>query len=86
MRKPKDDSCGDADGGHRGVCAAVVAGVNASSVLELPKHIFDFGTLAIENCIVRDVHLTVRLFGDAGGDASLFQGSAEPVSIVAPIG
>lgn len=34
FRQPKDDGCGDADGGHEGVGATVIAGVDPSPVLE----------------------------------------------------
>ena len=37
MIEPEDDGGGDADGGHEGVGAAVVAGVDAPPVLDLPN-------------------------------------------------
>ena len=61
MRQPEDDGCGDADGGHECVCASVVTGVDASPVFELPEHVLDLVTLAIEGRVVRDGHLAVRL-------------------------
>jgi hypothetical protein len=86
LRQPKDDGCGDADGGHEGVGAAVIAGVDAAPVLELAEHVLDLVTLAVECCVVRDGHLSVGLGWDAGGDAALGQCVAEPVGIVAPVG
>ena len=61
MRQPEDDGCGDADGRHEGVGAAVVAGVNAAPVLEFAEHILDFVTLEIECGVVRDGHFAVCL-------------------------
>ena len=39
---------GDADGGHEGVGASVVAGVDAPPVLEPAEHVLDLVPLAIE--------------------------------------
>ena len=39
---PEDDGCGDSDGGHEGVGAAIIAGVDAPPVFEPAEHIFDF--------------------------------------------
>ena len=61
MREPDDDSCGDADGGHEGVGAAVIAGMDAAPVLELAEHVFDLVALAIEHGIVRDKNLSLFL-------------------------
>jgi hypothetical protein len=43
----KDDSCGDAHGGHEGMGASVVTSVDASPVLEFSKHVLDPMTLAV---------------------------------------
>ena len=61
MRQPEDEVSSDADGGHEGVGAAVIAGVNAPPVLELPEHVLDLVTLAIEGRIVLNEHLAVSL-------------------------
>ncbi len=66
--------------------ATVVAGVDAPPVLEFAEHVFDPVALAVEGGVVRDRHLAVGLRRDAGSDATLGQGMAEPVGIVAPIG
>jgi len=47
--EPEDDGYGDADGGHEGVGASVVAGVDAPPVLEPAEHILDLVALAIEH-------------------------------------
>ena len=39
---PEDDGCGDSDGGHEGVGAAIIAGVDAPPVFEPTEHILDF--------------------------------------------
>ena len=41
------------------VCAAIIAGVDASPVLEPAEHIFDFVALTVEDAVVRDRHLAV---------------------------
>ena len=79
---PEDDGSGDADGGHEGVRAAIVAGVDAAPVLELAEHILDAVTLAVELPVVRDWHLAVDLGRDARLDATLGQGLAQPVGVI----
>ena len=59
MIDPEDDGCGDADGGHEGVCTSVVTGVNASPVLQPSEHYLDFVALAIEHDVMRDVDFAV---------------------------
>ena len=60
MIEPEDDGCGDADCGHEGVGAAIVAGVDAAPVLDFAEHILDAMTLAIEGAVVRDRDFAVR--------------------------
>ena len=86
MRQPEDDGCSDADGGHEGVDATVIAGMDAAPVLEFAEHVLDPMTLAIEGRVVRDRDFTVGLRRDAGDDATLGQGVTEPVGIIAPVG
>ena len=59
MIDPEDYGCSDADGGHEGVCASVIAGVDTSPVFEPAKHDLDFVTLSIENGVVGDVDFAV---------------------------
>ena len=54
MIEPEDDCCSDADGGHEGVCAAVLAGVDAAPVFDLAEHVLDLVPLSIEGAVVRD--------------------------------
>ncbi len=61
MIEPENDGGGDADGGHKGVGATIVAGVDAPPILEPAKHDLDLVALAIERGIVRDRHLSVCL-------------------------
>lgn len=86
MRQPEDDGCCDADGGHEGVGASVVACVDAAPIVEFAEHVLDLVTLAVEHGVVRDGHLSVGLRWDAEGDATLVQRGAELVGIVAPVG
>lgn len=61
MRQPEDDGCGDADGRHEGVGAAVIAGMDAAPVLELAQHILDLVAQPIKDRVVRDGHFGVGL-------------------------
>lgn len=58
---PEDDGCGDADGGHEGVGAAVVMGFDMAPVLEPAEHDLDLGALEVERGVVRDRCLAVAL-------------------------
>lgn len=47
--------CGcDADCGHEGMSASIVAGMDASPVLDPAEHVFDLVPLAIENAVMFD--------------------------------
>ena len=59
MIDPEDDCCGDGDGGHEGVSASVIAGVDAPPVFEPSEHDLDFVTLAVEHGVVGDVDFAV---------------------------
>src|SRR5690606_29952476 len=48
LTEPEDDGCCEGDGGEECVSAAIIAGVDASPVLETPEHILNFVTLPIE--------------------------------------
>jgi hypothetical protein len=58
---PEYEGCRDADGGHEGVRASIVASVDTAPVLEPAEHVFDLVALAIEHGIVRDKNLSVFL-------------------------
>ena len=49
LSDPKDDDGCDADGGHEGMSASVVASVDAPPIFELSEHVFDLVPLAIES-------------------------------------
>ena len=66
MIEPEDDGCGDADGGHEGVGASVVAGCDASPVLELGEQVLDLVALSIEGLVVVEGGLRLRLDGMQG--------------------
>lgn len=59
MIEPEDDGCGDADGGHEGMCASVVAGMDAAPVLEFAEHVLDPVALAVEHGVVGDLDLAI---------------------------
>jgi hypothetical protein len=58
---PEDDGCGNADGGHDGARALVVAGMDASPIREPGEHVLDSAALAIEHGIVCYRDLSVPL-------------------------
>jgi len=66
LGQPEDDGCGDADGGHEGVGASVVAGVDAAPVLEFSEHVLDLVTLSIEGRVVRELAELIAQRGKPG--------------------
>lgn len=66
--------------------AAVVAGSDASPVLEFAEHILDSVALSVERAVVGDRGFPVGFGRDAGLDLAFGEGIAEPVGIVAPVG
>jgi hypothetical protein len=81
--QPEDDGGSDADGGHEGVCASVVAGVDTAPVFELSEHVLDEVALPVEHRIVRDMDLAVGLGRDAGDGFAGGERLAEPVCVIA---
>jgi len=71
--EPEDDSCSDADGGHEGVGAAVVACVDAPPAFETSEHILDHMALAIERLVIRNM------------DFAIGQRSTQSVSVIISI-
>lgn len=57
---PEYNARGDADGGHEGMGATIVACVDAPPVLDLAEHVLDLVPLAIERRIVRNWRFPVR--------------------------
>ena len=51
LTEREDDGSCDCDGGHEGVRASVIAGVDTPPVLEAPEHILDFVTLPVEGFV-----------------------------------
>jgi segregation and condensation protein A len=49
---PEEDSRGEADGGHEGVCASVVAHADAAPALEPAEHVFGAVPLAAEGLVI----------------------------------
>ena len=65
--------------------ASIIAGVDASPVLEAAKHVFDLVPLAIEALVVGDLSPAVGSRWDAWGYAARCQGFAEPVGVITPV-
>jgi hypothetical protein len=65
------------------VGAAIVAGVDASPVLEPTEHILDLVALAVERLVMWDRRFAVGLGRDASCDVESGQGVAEPVGVIA---
>lgn len=59
MAEPEGDDGGQGEGSEEGVSGAVVAGGNASPVLEAAEHDFDAVALLAEVGVVGDRHLAV---------------------------
>ena len=85
MSKPEDDSCGDYDGGHERVGAAVVAGVDTPPILQASERGLDAMALTVEDRIVGDGFLAVDLRQDANGDAPPGECGAEPGGVVSGV-
>ena len=62
--------------------ATVVSGVDAPPVFEAPEHVFDLMALFVEDGVMRDRGFAVGFGRNAGGDAALGEGGAEPVGVV----
>ena len=67
MIEPEDDGGGNADGGHEGVRAAIIAGVDAPPVLDFGEQVLDQVALFIDRFVVVILHLAVGFWRDAGG-------------------
>src|ERR1700742_3150749 len=66
--------------------AAVVSGVDAPPILEPCEHVLDLVALLVEDGVMGDRDLPIGFRGDAGGEAALCQGGAEPIGVVALVG
>ena len=62
--------------------ATVVSCVDAPPVFEPSEHVFDLVALFVEDGVMRDRGFAVRFGRNAGGDAALGEGGAEPVGVV----
>ena len=66
--------------------ATVVSGVDASPVFEAPEHVFDLMALFVEQGVMGDRGFPVGFRRNAGEDATLGEGGAEPVGVVTLVG
>ena len=62
---------------------AVIAGVDASPVLDFGEQVFDQVPLFVDRFVVVILDLAVGFWRDAGGDAARGQSAAEPVAVIA---
>ena len=65
--------------------ATVVSGVDAP-VFEAPEHVFDFVALLLEEGVVGDRGFAVGFRRNAGADAAVGEGGAEPIGVVILVG
>jgi hypothetical protein len=68
------------------VGATVASGVDRPLVLEVAEHVLDLVSLFVEDGVMRDCDVPVGFRWDAGGDAALCEGGAEPVGVVTLVG
>jgi hypothetical protein len=84
--QPEHDGRCDADGGEEQLTASVVAGGDATPVLEAREQVLDPVTLLVEFPVVAGGGLAPAPGRDAGGNSRVLKGLAEPVGIVALVG
>jgi len=65
--------------------AAIVAGCDASPVLEFSEHILDFVALFVESRVVFDLLPAIFLWRNTRLDPFVLQGFPEPIGIIATI-
>ena len=58
--------------------------MDAPPVFEAREHVFDLVALFVEDGVMRDRGFAVGFGRNAGGDAALGEGGAEPVGVVNP--
>ena len=75
---PEEEDASESDGGLEDVGTSVLSRVDAAPVLEASEEIFDFVALPIEVFVVAILDFVAAMRRDAGGDASLGEGFAEP--------
>jgi hypothetical protein len=68
------------------VGATVASGVDRPLVFEVAEHVLDLVSLFVEDGVMRDRDVPVGFRWDAGGDAALCEGGAEPVGVVTLVG
>jgi hypothetical protein len=68
------------------VGATVVSGMDAPPVFDSPEHVFDFVALFVEDGVTGDRGFPVGFRRNAGCDAALGEGGAEPIGVVTLVG
>ena len=86
MIKIEGDGCGDADGGHEGVGASIIAGCDAPPVLKLGEQVLDFVSLAVEGLVVVERGFAAPGWRNTWRYASGSERIAEPVAVIASVG
>ena len=66
--------------------ATVVSGMDAPPVFDSPEHVFDFVALFVEDGVIGDHGSAVGFRRNAGCDAALGEGGAEPIGVVTLVG
>jgi hypothetical protein len=61
-------------------------GCGTPLVFEVAEHVLDLVSLFVEDGVMRDCDVPVGFRWDAGGDAALCEGGAEPVGVVTLVG
>jgi hypothetical protein len=81
-----DDKGGDHDGGGRGGCELVVAGGDASPILEAAEHAFDKIALAIGNLIEGMMSFAGRIVRDDRNRAAFEKKATQTIAVVGGVG
>ena len=83
--EPKDDGGSEGDGGEEGGLAAIVAGCDATPVLETSDHDLDAAATPVPALVVPDRLVAGPATRDAGLDAFGLEGIPEPVGVIASV-
>ena len=84
--EPEQDGCRERNGGQEDLRASVVAGRDAPPILQAPKHDLDPVAALVPTLVIFDRCATGLPARDARRDPFVYQGIAEPVRVISPIG
>jgi hypothetical protein len=83
---PPDDNCGDHDGGGEVGCELVVAGGDASPILEAAEHALDEIALAVGGLVERMMSLAGRIIRDDRNRAAFEKKATQTIAVVGGVG